>query len=89
MTHYAERAAVRDLKIDDLQVEAVGRFVGLSGYGFEEVEYTVRIESAESPEEIGKLASAAAGNCYVTNTLRRACKVVGHIFLNGNHLGDI
>jgi uncharacterized OsmC-like protein len=89
MTHYAERAAVRDLRIDVLEVDAVGRYVGLSGYGFEEVEYTVRIGSKESPEEIGKLASAAAGDCYVTNTLRRACKVVGHIFLNGNHLQDL
>ncbi len=89
MTHYAERAAVEGFRIDDLEVEAVGRYTGLSGRGFDEIDYEVRITSVESPEIIGKLAYAAAGDCYVTNTLKRACKVKGRIFLNGEHLEDL
>jgi uncharacterized OsmC-like protein len=57
MTHYAERAAVEGLRIDDLEIETVGRYVALRGYGFDEVEYTVRLVSPESSDEIDRLAS--------------------------------
>jgi uncharacterized OsmC-like protein len=89
MTHYAERAAVWGMQIKDLEVSAVGHYVGLGGYGFDEVEYDVRLVSPEPREKIGKLASAAATDCYVTNTLKHACKVSGHIFLNGEHIQDL
>jgi len=89
MSHYAERAAFWGLRIDDLEINVVGRFVGLSGYGFDEIEYEARITSQEAPEKIKELSSAAAKDCYVTNTLRCACKVTGHVFLNGEHLQDL
>ena len=88
MTHYAERASVQGLKIDDLEMGAVAHYIGLSGHSFDEVEYTVALVSEESPEDIRRLAFAAAGDCYVTNTLKRGCRVTGHIFLNGKHLAD-
>jgi len=89
MTHYAERAAFGGLKIDDLEMNAIGRFVGLSGYGYDEIEYEARITSQEPPEKIKELSASAANDCYVTNTLKRACKVTGHIILNGEHLPDL
>jgi uncharacterized OsmC-like protein len=89
MTHYAERAAFWGIKIDELEMTVLGRFVGLSGYGYDEIEYEARITTREPPERIKELSSAAANDCYVTNTLKRACKVTGHIFLNGTHLQDL
>ncbi len=89
MTHYAERASVGGLRIEELEVSAVGRYVGLSGYPFDEIEFEVRVSSPESPERIKELAMAATNDCYVTNTLKRACSVHGRIFLNGEHLVDI
>src|SRR5260370_4172801 len=89
MSHYAERAAFLGIKIGELEMNVVGRFVGLSGYGYDEIEYEARITAQEPPERIRELSSAAANDCYVTNTLKRACKVTGHIFLNGTHLQDL
>jgi len=63
--------------------------VGVSGYGFDEIEFEARISSQEPPERIRELARAAANDCYVTNTLKRACRVHGRIFLNGEHLVDL
>jgi len=86
MTHYAERASARGIKVEDLEVTAVGHYTGIAGYGFDSVEYEVRISSPESPEKVKELATAAAGDCYVTNTLKKACKVSGRLILNGNEV---
>lgn len=86
MTHYAERASVWGLKLEDLEVGAVGHFAGLPGHGFDEIEYEVRITSPEPKERIRELASAAAGDCYVTNTLKASSKVRGRVLLNGEDL---
>lgn len=86
MTHYAERASVCGVRLDDLQVSAVGHFTGIAGYGFDEIEYEVRIVSPEPSDKIRELASAAARDCYVTNTLKRSCKVTGRVLLNGQRL---
>jgi uncharacterized OsmC-like protein len=89
MTHYAERASVWGVKLQDLEVSAVGHYVGIAGEGFDEIEYEVRVVSPETPERIKGLASAAASDCYVTNTLKRSCKVTGRAVLNGESLMDI
>ncbi len=89
MIHYAERASVWGLEIIDLEVIAIGHYVAISGHGFDEIEYEVRITSPEPRERIKELAAAAAHDCYVTNTMKRACKVSGHVSLNGEHLADL
>ncbi len=89
MTHYAERASVLGLEIGELEMSVIGHYVGVSGYGFDEIEFEARISSLEPPERIRELARAAANDCYVTNTLKRACRVHGRIFLNGEHLVDL
>ena len=72
MTHYAERASVWGLEIGELEMSVIGHYVGVSGYGFDEIEFEARISSPEPPERIRELARAAANDCYVTNTLKRA-----------------
>jgi uncharacterized OsmC-like protein len=89
MTHYAERASVWGINLEDLEVSVVGHYVGIAGQGFDQIEYEVKITSPEPPDRIKELALAAAGDCYVTNTLKRSCKVSGRVLLNGNDLMDL
>jgi uncharacterized OsmC-like protein len=89
LTHYSERASVGGLKIEDLEISAVGRFVGMPGHGFDQIEYEVRITSSEPAEKIKALASASAGDCYVTNTLKRSSEVMGKVMLNGQLLAEL
>ncbi len=70
-------------------MSTVGHYIGIPGYGFDLIEYEVKIASPDPPEKIKELAFAAAGDCYVTNTLKRSCKVAGRVLLNGEHLMDI
>lgn len=86
MTHYAERASFWGLKIDSLEMKVTGHFTAVPGHGFDEIEYETHIQSAESQEKIRELVKAAEGDCYVTNTLKHACKLAGHILLNGETL---
>jgi uncharacterized OsmC-like protein len=86
MTHYSERASVWETKLQDLEISVVGHYLAIAGSGFDEIEYEVRITSPEPADKIKELASAAAGDCYVTNTLKRSCKVTGNVFLNGQSL---
>ncbi len=89
MTHYAERASVSGLRLDSLEMSVLGHYTSISGYGFDEIEYEARITSQETPETIERLAKAASDDCYVTNTLKRACRVKGHVFLNGKPLLEL
>jgi uncharacterized OsmC-like protein len=89
MTHYAERASVWGVRLDDLEVSIVGHYTAIPGHGFDQVEYEVRIASPEPAERIKELASAAAGDCYVTNTMKLSCKLTGRVLLNGEHLMDL
>ena len=77
------------LRIEEVEISAVGRYLAMPGMGFDGVEYEVRIRSPEPPDKISELAQAAAGDCYVTNTLRRSSKVVGKVILNGEHLMEL
>src|SRR5712691_5013349 len=52
MAHYAERASVWEMRIEGLEMSAVGHYVAISGYGFDEIEFEVRISSPEAPERI-------------------------------------
>ena len=89
MTHYAERASVWGLRLEELEVSVVGRYLAISGHGFDHIDYEVRINSPEPPEKIKKLALSAASDCYVTNTLKRSCEVTGKVILNGESLVNL
>jgi uncharacterized OsmC-like protein len=89
MTHYAERASVWRISLQELEVSTIGRYLAIGGHGFDQIDYEVRIASSDPADKIKRLASAAAGDCYVTNTLKRSCKVSGKVFLNGEPLMDL
>ncbi len=86
MAHYAERSSVWGIKLESLEISVEGHFVAISGYGFDEIKFETKITSLDRPEKIKELALAAERDCYVTNTLRRACPVYGRVFLNGELL---
>jgi len=89
MTHYAERASVWGVRLEELEMTAIGRYLAISGRGFDSVEYEVRIKSPEPKEKIKELAVAAASDCYVTNTLKRSCEVKGRVMLNGEMIAEV
>lgn len=88
MSHYAERASVMGLRLDGLEMRVRGSFIAMQGHGFDAIEYETRITSPESPEGIKELVELAENDCYVTNTLKRCCRITGRIFLNGELLEE-
>ncbi len=89
MIHYGEHAASKDLTIDDLHITIEGKFKVSRPRLFTEITYFVDINSPDSIEEIRELASSAASDCYITNTLSKACEVSGLLIVNGKDLGKI
>ena len=87
--HYGEHAASKDLGIDDLKVSVEGKFRVSRPRSFSEITYFVDIRSPERIEKIKELASISASDCYITNTLSRACQVTGSLKINGNDAGEI
>lgn len=86
--HYAEHAIVDGLSLDSLQMRVSGAISMQPPRRFTEVGYEVRVISNESDEAIKGLARRAAEDCYVTNTLKRACKVAGTIIHNGTKIDE-
>ncbi len=84
--HYAEHAMVDGIKLESLEMKVNGTIVTQRPRRFTEVTYEVRISSPDSEETIRELAKKAADDCYVTNTLKRSCKVIGTIFHNGKQI---
>ena len=84
--HYAEHAMVDGIRLESLEMKVNGTIVAQRPRRFTEVAYEVKILSPESEETIKRLAKKAADDCYVTNTLKRSCKVVGTIFHNGKKI---
>jgi uncharacterized OsmC-like protein len=86
MAHYAERASVWGIRLESLEMSVDGHFVAMSGHGFDEIKFETKIASPDTREKIKELALAAEHDCYVTNTLKQACRVSGRVFLNGELL---
>src|SRR6266851_2016940 len=84
--HYAEHAMIDGIKLESLEMKVNGNIVTQRPRRFTEVTYEVRISSPESEETIRELAKKAADDCYVTNTLKRSCKVIGTIVHNGKQI---
>lgn len=89
MIHYGEHAGSNDLRIDALSIRVEGKFKVSRPRYFSEIAYSVDLKSPESVERIRELTSNAASDCYITNTLKKACKVYGSLTLNGMDLGKI
>jgi uncharacterized OsmC-like protein len=84
--HYAEHAIVDETKLESLEMKVNGTIVAQRPRRFTEVTYEVKISSPESEETIRLLAKKAADDCYVTNTLKKSCKVKGTIIHNGKQI---
>jgi uncharacterized OsmC-like protein len=84
--HYAEHAIVDGIKLESLEMRVNGTIVAQRPRRFTEVAYEVKITSPEGEEMIRQLAKKAADDCYVTNTLKRSCKVTGTVIHNGKKI---
>ena len=89
MIHYGEHAGSKNLVIDNLTIRVDGKFSVSRPRYFNEIVYSVDVRSPENIEKIRELASIAASDCYVTNTLSKACEVRGQLTVNGNDMGKI
>lgn len=86
LVHYAEHSIADHIKIDSIDMKIEGIISLQWPRRFTEVTYEVKISSSENDEKILKLARTAAQDCFVTNTLKRACKVLGIIIHNGHKI---
>ena len=88
MVHYVEHCAVQGLKLESLDIKVDGKISLQPPVRFTDVTYEAQIRSIEDDERIKNLARMAAEDCYVTNTLRRACNVKGLVFHNGRKIDE-
>ena len=86
LTHYAENAALMGITLEDVEMSVKGFFNPLPGNSYESIEFETRIRSGDSLSQVLELARKAEHECYVTNTLKKAVRVSGKIFLNGELL---
>jgi uncharacterized OsmC-like protein len=87
--HYAEHAAASGIRLESLRIEIIGDFRVTRPRSLNKLEYTVLIQSREEPGVTRDLARKASTECYVTQTLKKACEVRGHILLNSSDLGEV
>ena len=89
MVHYAEHAASEGINITDLSIRVERKFKVSRPREFTEIDYDVVITSPDPIDTIRKLAFNSASDCYVTNTLSKACTVRGSLVVNGSPVGLI
>jgi uncharacterized OsmC-like protein len=87
--HYGEHAGSMDLKIKELEIKVNGEFRISRPRTFERILYTVIITSPESEETVIQLAKESSSDCYITNTMSKACEVQGRLVHNGKDIGLI
>ncbi len=88
LVHYAEHCMTDSIKLDSLELKLDGKVSNQRPRRFTEVTYEAMIHSSEKDEVVKKLARAAADDCYVTGTLKTACKVTGVITHNGRKIDE-
>ena len=76
------------IKLDSLELKLDGKVSAQRPRRFTEVTYEVTIHSSEKDDVVKKLARAAADDCYMTGTLKIACKVTGVITHNGMKIDE-
>ncbi len=86
MAHYSERASVTGLSLESVEITVRAHYDTRPGGYFDEILYETRIVSSEPEDKIRELVNLAEHDCYVTNTLSRAAKLQGTIFLNGTKI---
>lgn len=93
VTVYAYHAALNDISLDSVEVDARGYIDQRGVYdvadvmrGLTKVVYKTRIKSSESEDKIKWLTEISEKCCPAHGTLRKACPLEGEIFLNGKNL---
>lgn len=87
--HFAEYGGSAGLKIEDLTVDAIGTFTVSRPRSFTGIDYTVRITTGEDRNGILEMVKSAVNDCFVTNTLKKACPVRGKISINNEEPTEI
>lgn len=89
-TMIARSAALREIPLDSVRIRLRGYFNRRGGHvdgvepsGFELFRVRIQIESPAGVEAIEALVDDVERQCYVYNTLRRACRIEHEIVLNG------
>ena len=75
LVHYTENIVIDGLDIHSIEMRVVGTITRQRPWRFTEVTYEVRLTGHADAEAVRELARKAADDCYVTNTLKNACKV--------------
>lgn len=86
MVHFAGEAARNGLVIAKIESTVRGKYDRGPERRFLEFEYDLRIESPEPPEKVRAMVEEAERFCFVSNTLARAARLTGNVFLNGDPL---
>lgn len=89
-------ASAKDLRLEKVEWalrgyfdRSGGRAPGVLNRGIEEIRYETHIESPEDAATISALAAEAESQCYVLSTLKRAVRLSGQIFHNGQLLRGV
>jgi uncharacterized OsmC-like protein len=88
LVHYAEHCMVDHITLDSLEIRVSGTISMKRPRRFTEVRYEAVIHSSAIDDVVKRLARAAADDCYVTNTLKAACRVTGTITHNGKKVDE-
>jgi len=86
LVHYTEHIIMDGLDIHSIEMSVVGTITKHRPRRFTEVTYEVRLTGHADAGGVKELARKAADDCYVTNTLKNACKVSGIIIYNGKEI---
>jgi uncharacterized OsmC-like protein len=84
--HYAQGAALMDVKLGKCEINMRGTFDRRHGGGFLNFSYETKISSSDSDYDIKKLVEYAENGCFVLNTLKKAVRIEGVIYLNGREI---
>ena len=86
--HYAEHSIIEKIHLESLSMKLDG-IVSQNPREFTEINYSVFITSAETDATVILLAKKAADDCYVTNTVKKSCKVMGEVIHNGVKITEL
>jgi len=89
MVHFAREAVLMEIPLDSIKNTVRGRFSRVPPRLYKEFIYDLRIESPAAPERIKEMVEVGERNCFVSNTLSKAAKLTGNIYLNGVQIHTI
>jgi uncharacterized OsmC-like protein len=86
LTQFAKLALLGELKIDSLSMTAKGHFDRKLEGTFTDITYDVKIAGTEDEARIEALSREAERQCFASNTLKRALRLVTNVEYNGKAL---